>query len=117
MHSDQLQLNAFDRLLAQRIYGEMIRAPGYTDRTPVAVVNRRLSWAHPMSLATAWMDLNLTAFADKRALKGLLELSNGRTLNQVPAEPADIEECAEHPAWPDPGFVLKRPEGGILVCI
>lgn len=117
VHSDQLQLNAFDRLLAQRIYDEMIRTPGYTDQMPVAVVNRRLNWAHSMPLATAWMDLNLTAFADKRALKGLLELSNGRTLNHVPAEPGDIEECAKHPAWPDPGFVLKRPEGGILVCI
>ncbi|MGE8587773.1 MAG: glucosyltransferase domain-containing protein [Alcaligenes sp.] len=117
VHSDQIQLNAFDRLLAQRVYTELTHVDGFTDQTAVVVVNRRLSWSHPLPLATAWMDLNLTAFADKRAIKGLLQLSNGRTLNVVPALPADIKACESLPAWPDIGFATARSSGDVLVCI
>lgn len=117
VHSDQLQLNALDRLLAQRVYAELTHVDGFTDQTPVVVVNHRLSWSHVLPLATAWMDLNLTAFADKRAVKGVLQLSNGRVLNIVPALPADTEACNALPAWPSPGFATVRASGGVLVCI
>lgn len=117
IHSDQQQLNALDRLLAQRVYAELILLNGFNDQTPVVVVNRRLSWAHPLTLSTAWMDLNLTAFADKRAISGLLQMSNGRTLNIVPAAAADNEQCAAQPAWPDRDFATVRAAGDVLVCI
>ncbi len=117
VHSDQLQLNAFDRLLAQRVYDELIRLDTYNDQTPVVVVNRRLSWSHPLPLASAWMDLNLTAFADKRAIKGLLQLSNGRTLHVVLPDPADTRQCEALPAWPDTGFAVARSSGDVLVCL
>lgn len=117
IHGDQLQLNAMDRLLAQRVYAELITLNGFNDQTPVVVVNRRLSWAHPLTLPTAWMDLNLTAFADKRAIGGLLQISNGRTLNVVPATPADNEQCAAQSAWPDHDFATVRAVGDVLVCL
>ena len=117
VHSDQLQLNAMDRLLAQRVYTELITLEGFNDQSPVVVVNRRLSWAHPLTLPTAWMDLNLTAFADKRAIGGLLQMSNGRTLNVVPATSADNEECANQPSWPDRDFATLRTTGEVLVCL
>ncbi|WP_313457067.1 glucosyltransferase domain-containing protein [Stenotrophomonas sp.] len=117
VHSDQLQLNAMDRLLAQRVYAELITLEGFNDQSPIVVVNRRLSWAHPLTLATAWMDLNLTAFADKRAIGGLLQMSNGRTLNVVPATSADYEQCGTQSAWPDRDFATIRAAGDVLVCL
>lgn len=116
VHSDQAQLNGFDRLLAQRIYSRLAQVQGYTEQTPVVVVNTRLKWAHPLPLATAYMDLNLTAFADKRAVKGLLELSNGRKLQVVIPEAADVEFCNISASWPDPGFASMQ-QGRAIVCL
>lgn len=116
VHSDQQQLNGFDRLLAQRVYTGLIQLEGYTEQTPVAVVNSRLKWAHPLPLATAYMDLNLTAFADKRAIKGLLELSNGRRLQFALPGEADTRYCEAAATWPQPGFATMQADHA-LVCL
>lgn len=116
VHSDQKQLNVYDRALAQRVYTGLTQLDGYTDDTPTVIVNTRLMWAHPLRLATAYMDLNLTAFADKVALKGLLELSNGRRLQVVPPSEDDVRRCKDAPAWPEPGFATLR-EGKARVCL
>ncbi len=116
VHSDQKQLNIYDRALAQRVYTGLTEVPGFSDETPVTVVNTRLKWAHPLRLATAYMDLNLTAFADKVALKGVLELSNGRRLNVVPASEEDVQHCENAASWPQPGFATLH-EGKARVCL
>lgn len=116
VHSDQKQLNVYDRALAQRVYTALSEVPGYTDETTITLVNTRLRWAHPLRLATAYMDLNLTAFADKVAHKGLLELSNGRRLNVVPANEEDVRYCERSPSWPQPGFVTLQ-DGRARVCL
>lgn len=117
IHNDQRQLNTFDGFLAGEILSSLRAVDGFTEQTPVAVVNTRMRWTHGIPLATTWMDMNISAFYVSSAVPARIALSTGRKLNFREATAQQTATCANSPAWPDAGFVTLQPDGVALVCL
>lgn len=117
IHSDQMLVNGYDRLLAGEIYHSLNELPGFNDRTKIAIVNRNMRWAHPAPLPTAYMDLNMTAFALTGAQQGVLRMTTGHELTTI--EPAEhhIQICDTIPYWPTAGFTAMTGDGDAVVCL
>ncbi|MEN4950922.1 glucosyltransferase domain-containing protein [Stenotrophomonas rhizophila] len=116
IHNDQRQLNTFDAFLAEQIMVSLRGLDGYTEQTPIAVVNTKMRWTHGVTLATTWMDMNISAFYVSSAVPARMTLSTGRKLNFRQAGEEDVAACADAPAWPEGGFVSMQ-AGGALVCL
>ncbi len=117
IHNDQRQLNTFDSFLAEQIMASLRGLDGYTEQTPIAVVNTKMRWTHGVPLATTWMDMNISAFYISSAVPARMALSTGRKLNFRQASEQDVAACANAPAWPEGGFVSMQAGGGALVCL
>ena len=117
IHSDQMLLNAHDGFLAEQLYAALRTHGDFTEKTPVAVVNNTLKWTHPASLATTWMDMNISAFSIPSAVRARVALSTGRVLNIRQATEEETARCASTPNWPDQGFVSNSTDGSLLACL
>ncbi|MBY6279165.1 glucosyltransferase domain-containing protein [Stenotrophomonas maltophilia] len=117
IHSDQMLVNGYDKLLAAEIYHSLNQLPGFNDRVPISIVNRNMRWAHPARLPTAYMDLNMTAFALTGAQQGVLRMTTGHELNTVEPTPDHIKVCEAIPSWPTKGFSALAPDGAAVVCL
>ncbi|WP_313457064.1 glucosyltransferase domain-containing protein [Stenotrophomonas sp.] len=117
IHSDQMLVNGYDKLLAAEIYHSLNQLPGFNDRVSIAIVNRNMRWAHPAPLPTAYMDLNMTAFALTGAQQGVLRMSTGHELSTVEPTPDHIKVCDAIPFWPSKGFSALAPDGTAVVCL
>lgn len=117
IHLDQITLNGFDGHLAAEIFRSLNRLPGYTDRTHVAIVNRNMQWAHTLPLSTAYMDMNMTAFAMTGAQQGVLQMTVGREVIVVEPMADHAAACDAIPFWPSAGFTTLIPSGDAVVCL
>lgn len=117
VHNDQRQLNAFDSFLAEQIMASLRALDDYSEQTPVAVVNTKMRWTHGVSLATTWMDMNISAFYVSSAIPARMTLSTGRKLNFRQAGEQDVAACANAAVWPERGFVSIQADGSALVCL
>jgi len=117
IHSDQVQLNTFDGFLAGKIYDELRGVDGFNEQMPVAVVNNRLKWSHPVNLPSTWMDMNISAYSVPAAVRARISLSTGRLLNIRQATESEVGICSKGPIWPENGFVSVQSGGSALVCL
>lgn len=117
IHSDQMLVNGYDKLLAAEIYHSLNQIEGFSDHVPIAIVNRNMRWAHPAPLPTAYMDLNMTAFALTGAQQGVLRMTTGHELSTIEPTPDHIKACDAIPSWPTNGFSVLAPDGAAVVCL
>lgn len=117
IHSDQMLLNGYDKVLAAEIYRSLNQHPDFTDRTKIAIVNRNMRWAHPAPLRTAYMDLNMTAFALTGAQQGVLRMTTGHELSTIEPTADQIKVCDSLPVWPAAGFTTITASGEAVVCL
>ncbi|MEG2803302.1 glucosyltransferase domain-containing protein [Stenotrophomonas sp.] len=117
IHSDQMLLNGYDKVLAAEIYHSLNQHPEFNDHARIAIVNRNMRWAHPAPLPTAYMDLNMTAFALTGAQQGILRMTTGHELSTVEPTPEHIAVCDTIPTWPAAGFTAVLPSGDAVVCL
>ncbi|MDF2817273.1 MAG: hypothetical protein K0S73_1213 [Stenotrophomonas rhizophila] len=117
IHSDQMLVNGYDKLLAAEIYHSLNEHPEFNDQTRIAIVNRNMRWAHPAPLPTAFMDLNMTAFALTGSQQGILRMTTGHPLTTVEPTPEHIKVCDSIPFWPSKGYTAITPSGDAVVCL
>lgn len=116
IHADQEQVNQHDRFLAKAIYQRLIEKPGFEESMPIALVNLRMRWTHPIGVKTVKGDMNISAFSTSWSPPGLFALATGRKLNfAAPAEDDSIR-CEAAKPWPSTeAIILER--GRAIVCL
>ncbi|WP_185830040.1 MULTISPECIES: glucosyltransferase domain-containing protein [Stenotrophomonas] len=117
IHSDQMLVNGYDKVLAAAIYDSLNKHPEFSDSTKIAIVNRNMRWAHPSPLPTAYMDLNMTAFALTGSQQGVLRMTTGHELTTIEPEADHIKLCDTLPSWPKAGFSTITSSGIAVVCL
>lgn len=117
IHSEQMLVNGFDRVLAVEIFRSLNQHPAYSSGVPVAIVNRNMRWAHALPLATTYYDMNMTAFAQMPSAAGVLEMTVGHTVVLIAPTHEHERVCDHLPAWPSAGFTSVTTSGEAVVCL
>ena len=110
--ADQLRVNQWDAMFANRILGRLEAMPDYNQISRIMIIGG--STGYERKLRTMQYGMNISAFSRDFAIGSLLSEATGKDLVTVRQHSITYAACKA--PWPSPDSIVIR-EGTVLICL